>query len=66
MDEQGRLSPQESWLLGALAQLNEEGREKVADYTETLLLTGHYRPGVVRLSWVARRQRIRRGTMSAP
>lgn len=55
-EDRGRLSPQERQLLGALAQLNEEGREKVADYTETLLLTGRYRPGLVRLSWAARRQ----------
>ena len=38
-----QLTPQQSTLLAAFDQLNEEGQQKAVDYVDNLVLTGRYK-----------------------
>ena len=38
-----RLTPQQSTLLAAFDQLNEEGQQKAVEYVDDLVLTGRYK-----------------------
>ena len=48
-----QLTPQQSTLLAAFDQLNEEGQTKAVEYVEDLVLTGRYK-NVLRLVWAQR------------
>lgn len=44
-------------LADALAQLNDEGREKLLDYAADLVASGRYIKKVIRLDWARRRHK---------
>ena len=51
-----QLTPQQSTLLAAFDQLNEEGQTKAVEYVEDLVLTGRYKKRPV---WFGRKGRIK-------
>ena len=55
MTEQMQTHPQVQRILMEFERLNEEGREKIAEYANDLVISGKYTPGAIRLSWIRRR-----------
>lgn len=54
-----QLTSQQSTLLAAFDQLNDEGQTKAVEYVEDLVLTGRYK-NVLRLAWAQRKHKNNR------